>query len=241
MNVAVEKLNLPILKDKELEFISEYFSVMKPISVALNQLQAEKECYYGCPLPTLFVTQDTLASLDAAVPNNLCLKHCMSLLTSVISWFNSRFGNFFVIEPEHGGNCRLLASVCHLYFKFRWISLLQESNFGNHEATASQVKNKLKEAVRNCNFDTINNNADPDLSSEDDFFKNMDSSFSSDSKNNLELLNYLKDTSKSINSLDKYPIQKIFKKYNTTLPFSAPVERLFSFASLVHSPNELVF
>ena len=148
---------------------------------------------------------------------------------------------FFVIEPEHRGNCRLLASVCHLYFKFRWISLLQESNFGNHEATASQVKNKLKEAVRNCNFDATNNNAHPDLSSEDDFFKNMDSSFSSDSKNNLELLNYLKDTSKSINSLDKYPIQKIFKKYNTTLPFSAPVERLFSFASLVHSPNELVF
>jgi len=38
--------------------------------------------------------------------------------------------------------------------------------------------------------------------------------------------------------LDDYPyIKEIFKKFNTSLTSSAPVERLFSFATLVNSPR----
>ena len=42
VNVALEELNLPIIKDSELEFLSEYLSVLRPIAAALNKLQAEK-------------------------------------------------------------------------------------------------------------------------------------------------------------------------------------------------------
>lgn len=57
-------------------------------------------------------------------------------------------------------------------------------------------------------------------------------------KEDLEVLNYLQDTNKSLDSLERHPATKmIFKRYNTTLPSSAPVERLFSFAGMVHSPK----
>ena len=44
-------------------------------------------------LPTLLVTQHAFARLDFFEPNHLRLRHCMPLLTSVISGFNSVFGN----------------------------------------------------------------------------------------------------------------------------------------------------
>ena len=77
----------------------------------------------------------------------------------------------------------------------------------------SQVKDKVKVAVRNCNRDSIDDYANPGSSYEDDFFKSMDSSFSSlSNKDHLELRSYLENTSHSSNSLDKYlTIKKIFK------------------------------
>ena len=119
VNVALKELNLPILKESDLEFISEYLSVMKSISAALNKLQAEKECYYGCLLPTLLVTQDALARLDIIESNNLRLRHCMPLLTSVISGFNFRFNNFLSLTTSSQVNNAILASVSHPYFKLR--------------------------------------------------------------------------------------------------------------------------
>ena len=45
---------------------------------------------------------------------------------------------------------------------------------------------------------------------------------------------YLRDKDISIDMLNKYPqIKQLFLKYNTTIPTSAPVERLFSQAARV--------
>lgn len=54
----------------------------------------------------------------------------------------------------------------------------------------------------------------------------------------LEALQYLQDPQTDIKMLEKYPnIKKIFLKYNTTLPSSAPVERMFSYATFINTPR----
>ena len=61
-----------MFKENELEFLEEYVVIMKPIAVALDKLQEEENCYYGCFIPTLLVTKEALSIVE---PNNLRLRH----------------------------------------------------------------------------------------------------------------------------------------------------------------------
>ena len=50
-----------------------------------------------------------------------------------------------------------------------------------------------------------------------------------------EIACYLLDDGEDLNVLKKYPlVREVFLKFNTPLPSSAPVERLFSFPGIIN-------
>ena len=81
----------------------------------------------------------------------------------------------------------------------------------------------------------------PEGSSVDEFFdfESVPSTLAtSRDSQEIEVLQYFSDANHSLESLDRYPsVKKVFLMYNTALPSSAPVERLFSFAGHIHSPK----
>ena len=57
---------------------------------------------------------------------------------------------------------------------------------------------------------------------------------SSTSQVKAEAMNFLSDADKSLSRLHFFPaVQRLFLKFNTALPLSAPVERLFRIAGLI--------
>jgi len=54
----------------------------------------------------------------------------------------------------------------------------------------------------------------------------------------VQALSYLDSKNKNLDMLNTFPVvKKVFFKYNTTLPSSAPVERLFSSGSQILTPR----
>ena len=53
LNTISSKLGLPAITEREQQFLKEYCIAMKPLTVALDILQGEENCYHGTLLPTI--------------------------------------------------------------------------------------------------------------------------------------------------------------------------------------------
>jgi len=230
------ELKLPVFKEVELEFLDEYCLILEPIALALDRLQGDKNCFYADLAPTLFKVSNQLSTL-----HSMNWHHCLPLLNAVTSGFNRRFAEFLQLNPEV--NQAILATITHPYFKLRWLPQSMNNQRNRLQALFVSEAKRISQSTPHETH-TMSNSVESD----DDYFgfrpnasestnATTDSS-STDIVGELEALQYLEDSRKDLTMLNNYPtIKQLFLHYNATLPSSAPVERLFSFAGIITRPH----
>lgn len=180
--------------------------------------------YFGYLLPVITELMTKIEKLRD------CHMHfCQPLISSLHEGITKRFGELFNDEFF------IIASTSHPFFKTEWI------NDKNKKQTAV---NLLREAIISCYSNEL---VDVDLnisSSEHDDDDDINSSFfswSQKKRENVAIENELGDflkrsPTKKLDTLTFTPtLKKVFIKYNTPLPSSAPIERVFSVGGTILS------
>ena len=202
------------LQNDEKIFIQEYVTTMQYFACALDILQGDKHMFLGYLLPTIHVLKEKLLE----VKNTLTV--CKPLVDGLVAGLDKRFGHLLSDEKY------LLASVCHP--KFKRLDFIHEEN---RRAAAYKL---LQDAVEK--------EMPPDEKRVDIEEKSKDkiASFFSSKKvrsSSKELIErFLHSDTEELALLNVFPaIKRVFVQSNTTLPSSAPVERLFSHAGELFS------
>ena len=76
LTTLCSQLGIKAIAEREYQFLKEYCTVTKPLAAALDELQGEDKCYYGCLLPALEVLmsktlarRDGLSRMTAGLPD----------------------------------------------------------------------------------------------------------------------------------------------------------------------------
>lgn len=179
--------------------------------------------YFGYLLPTI---NELLSKLETMQRKEIV--YCQPLITALYDGVNKRFG------AQKENHFLIIAAVSHPSFKTAWIKNEVRKNF---------AMSLLKDAMCEINSDEIVGELNDEKSSscdEDDDNSNSFFSWTSKIKSRNviienEMTDFLnKSPTKKINVLNNTPIlKKVFMKYNTPLPSSASIERVFSIGTCV--------
>lgn len=209
---------------------------MKPIADSLDRLQGEKNVSIGCILPCLYYIRAELSRTDivSKYNNNLKLSTIVIEMQQTMKTIVER--RFSAIMKFDKANKDLvLAAVSHPVYKLNWIA---------DEVCVGLAKTLLEEEAGRLDTISAYDTLEEIFEIEDDEFLTTISSVirrsstEGSSSIGVEMLNFYHERNKNIDILNKYPtIGRIFRRYNTTLSSSSPVERLFSQALLIFTPR----
>ncbi|KAL7307647.1 hypothetical protein TKK_0000331 [Trichogramma kaykai] len=215
------------LKDNDFIHIEYYVAIMTPLSSMINVLQCEEDCYYGQLIPALITIEQRWIEqrhiLDSKKQNMY-----REMINGLTQSLKSRFSDFFNIRDA--GKIAAVAALTHLSFKSTWIKCLSKE---------AQVK------IKNLKADESNEVALPPPQLENDFYfgtsrepSELDNIISVKTGTNTFLRYLSEPTTSNFSYLNNFPsVKQLFLKTNTILPSSAPVKRLFSYATILNLPK----
>ncbi|XP_036330064.1 uncharacterized protein LOC118742246 [Rhagoletis pomonella] len=233
LSTLCEKLELTKFHESDIRYLEEYLQLLQPIADAIQFLQKDNGMVYGFLLPTLATIRSKYRKMQLTQAMHY-LQRVANLLEADLE---KRFHKYFCLEEV---NDAIVASALCPEVKLRWVRSL------NPELTNEKVAevNELVKSIVVSEFNTDTERVDNSEETNSQFF---DFSFIDESTQQLELsqssiegefIAYMVDKSPNIIILHRYPtIKRAYIKYNAPLPTSAPVERLFSFASLLNAPR----
>ncbi|XP_067206204.1 uncharacterized protein [Linepithema humile] len=189
---------------------------MEPLARALDVLQSDTGMYMGYLLPVLSTLQQKLENLSKS---NLI--NCHSLVLAIQQGLNKRFLTTFEKKEL------IIASCLHPKFKLNWLT-------GEKKKLAESYLEDLL-GIRSTENSPKTGKSDD----HEDFFICEQQRMTEGESEEEELQRFLKSKSCKVEEmLNDYPkIKKLFVKYNTALPSSASVERMFSVGGSVLTPQ----
>lgn len=256
INQLMEEIKLPQFKPEEFDFLSEWVLVMQPVAIALDMLQgdANMEAYFGAILPTVLQLYKQLENLEG------CTKYCDPLIMALKHGLKARFEHLISFQAaKRSAKNYIVAAVSHPFFRLRWLQ--QEDKdaaqdlFLRELCASHRAELTANKSTTNSDLQAVSSQAQPQRSvpapaSDEDskpqqihkFFNFQVSSAAKDDHASVRAEGhaYLENDTftNDFSVLQKYPrVLKLFIQTNTTVPSSAPVERLFSSAGLIFLPR----
>ena len=160
------------------------------------------------------------------------LKHSQSLVKTLLEGMDRRFHK----ELSFGSADKIIAAISHPFFKLRWLP-----DDRRDQCRQVFIEGVKRPHAQNRSTGTTTVSASlTGTSSEDEFFSFGDPPAANMAADcvDQECSSYLTDSDTKLSMLNRYlTVQNVFIKYNTTLPSSAPVERLFSTAGQIEVPR----
>uniref|UniRef100_M3ZI76 BED-type domain-containing protein n=1 Tax=Xiphophorus maculatus TaxID=8083 RepID=M3ZI76_XIPMA len=222
VNRVMTQLKLQTFTDSDVGFLSEYGQVMCIIAKALDKIQGEDQAYLGSLLPTVAATVMRLKEVKLKR-----LLHCSPLVDATLAGISKRFGP--LLEDLE---CQLAAAF-HPKFRLFWLEQFNNSQVGRVTKAMEAVVQTALSALSEEGSDTSCNEEDE----EDDFFSNITRSCDGRSRRSLKwkaqnlVKTWLEAGSKDAMTdrafLGEQVLIDLFIKYNTPVPSSAAVGRLF--------------
>ncbi|CAG5897710.1 unnamed protein product [Menidia menidia] len=208
------RLEVPRLQPEETAFLKEYVSVFHPLAFALELFQAEQKCYLGLVIPTVLSLKNKLNEQKAAAD------YLGDVIGSLVMTIDARFQELFSSTEAK------IATATTPQFRLWWMAASEREEMCSLlAAEAAQMDpGSVAEANTSRGLSTIE--------SEDDFFSYGSAKANAHNQPRGvmdEIRKYVEGTGKSLECLQDFPrVKHLFLKYNTPLPSTAPVQRLFS-------------
>lgn len=206
------------------------YQVMAPVARALDHIQGEKQCYLGCLIPTVIVTKKKLLALRTS--GNL--QFCKPLAEALLLAMERRFAA--TLEDEE---C-LLATAFHPKFRLKWVGTYvpgSQDRTVNKLEIQSLMERKVEEYLLRSERKTESSSSNEELEAGDFYASICDEETVCPSKSTKLRAGHIVKTwleDKGTESLadpafnSESVLVNLFLRYNTAMPSSTVVERLFS-------------
>lgn len=209
------------IKPIEIAILKDYVNCMHPLAILLDILQGDQKVSVGFVLPGLYSLKMAIADAKVLSKFGDLVKDTLTLV------FNRRFENIMKISEENKNF--IFAAISHPKFKMSWVPL-NDTDFVREMFLVEYS------IIFTENLHPAETN-EAAIDSNHDFFRACLGNTTSTRNASLELMAYLNGPS-DLASLHQYPAMlQMHIKYNTSLPASGSIERIFSQALMVNTPR----